>query len=174
LVSGGEDLAAAIRRIEVSRERVVVQLIVPVARRLMVEQLPPSDRLELHEGGATLVILTRLTWRGGAKRAVAPPGAVAIEAPRLDRALTKALVRAEAWKAHMLGDSATTAAALAAAEGVTQQYVHNLLPLAFLAPDLKRAILEGRTPAGLSLQALVKGDGALAWGDQRAAWRALE
>ena len=50
----------------------------------------------------------------------------------------------------------------------------NLIKLAFLAPDLQQAILEGRQPAGLTLQALIEADLPPAWADQRTWAEALE
>ena len=47
-------------------------------------------------------------------------------------------------------------------------YERNLIKLAFLAPDLQAAILEGRQPPTLTLQALIAADLPLAWPDQRA------
>lgn len=170
LIGEDEALARALRRVEVSKDRVVVQLALDGDRHPLVEALPATDQLEIHEHGATLLIPARLKRRGGAKRVVGPAGSAAIEAPRVDPALIKALVRAEAWKAALLQSDGKTIADLAAVEKITQQYIHNLLPLAFLAPDLKRTILDGRTPPDLTLQALVKAEAPLAWADQRALW----
>jgi hypothetical protein len=39
--------------------------------------------------------------------------------------------------------------------------------LAFLAPDLKQAILDGRLPPGLSLQRLMRGELPVSWEAQR-------
>lgn len=46
-------------------------------------------------------------------------------------------------------------------------YDRMVLRLAFLAPDIQRAILEGRQPNGLNLEALKKLDIPLAWSQQR-------
>jgi site-specific DNA recombinase len=50
-------------------------------------------------------------------------------------------------------------------------YERRLLCLAFLAPDIQRDILEGRQPAGLSLQRLILGGIPASWDDQRAEFR---
>ena len=42
-----------------------------------------------------------------------------------------------------------------------------ILRLAFLAPDLQRAILEGRQPRDLTLAHLIEGDIPLLWSEQR-------
>ena len=39
--------------------------------------------------------------------------------------------------------------------------------LAFLAPDIQQAIVEGRQPAGLTLKHLLKETVPLAWSEQR-------
>ena len=44
--------------------------------------------------------------------------------------------------------------------------------LAFLDPALKRQILEGKQPAGLTLQGLMTNPIPLAWSEQQALYRA--
>ena len=46
-------------------------------------------------------------------------------------------------------------------------YERSILRLAFLAPDIQRAILEGRQPHHLNLETLKKVQIPLAWSDQR-------
>lgn len=47
-------------------------------------------------------------------------------------------------------------------------YHRSLAQLAFLAPDIQTAILEGRQPAGLTLESLLDKTLPVAWSDQRA------
>ena len=47
-------------------------------------------------------------------------------------------------------------------------YERNLRRLAFLSPEIQRDILEGRQPAGLTLQALLRAEAPLGWREQRA------
>lgn len=56
---------------------------------------------------------------------------------------------------------------IAEAEGVTQTYVIRLLRIAFLAPDLKRAILDGAQSDRLTLEDVMRNDLALEWSEQR-------
>jgi hypothetical protein len=58
---------------------------------------------------------------------------------------------------------------LALREGKTDRSIRMTLSLAFLAPDIATAAVEGRLPRGYGLKRLV--DLPLAWPDQ---WRALE
>ena len=48
-------------------------------------------------------------------------------------------------------------------------YDRNILRLAFLAPDIQRAILDGRQPLDLNLEKLKKMEIPLAWSQQRQA-----
>ena len=57
--------------------------------------------------------------------------------------------------------------ALAAEEDVGQTYASRVIRTAFLAPDLKRAIMIGAQPRGLTLQRIVAGDMPVAWEEQR-------
>ncbi len=54
------------------------------------------------------------------------------------------------------------------AKAPSNVYERKLCGLALLAPDLQRLILEGRQPAGLDLNALIRSDAPLAWADQEA------
>jgi hypothetical protein len=60
-------------------------------------------------------------------------------------------------------------AEIARAEGIGRRYVANLIPLAFLAPDIVASILSGTQPVELTTQELTKRvDLPLDWADQRA------
>ncbi len=63
----------------------------------------------------------------------------------------------------------TALADLHDARSPADSYIRRLTPLAFLAPDIQRAILEGRQPPGLTLQQLISKPLPLAWIDQRRA-----
>ena len=51
--------------------------------------------------------------------------------------------------------------------GVDDPYLRKLTDLAFLAPDIQRAILEGRQPIDLRLADISSRDLPLNWQDQR-------
>lgn len=81
--------------------------------------------------------------------------------------LTRALVQGEAWKRRLLGRKALTIADIARQENVRAAHCDRLIRLAFLAPDLKLAILEGRAPPGLMLERLKETGIPDDWADQR-------
>jgi hypothetical protein len=160
----------AIRRIEVGRRQVTVRLTdalgdVEDTRR----RLPPTDVLDQSGDEVVLTISAGMRWRGGAKVAIGPEGAPAIEAKRIDLPLLRALVKAEAWRAQLEATGATMNA-LADGEGVNRVYAQRVVRLAWLGPDLKRSILEGTTPTGMTLKRLLQEDIPLVWADQRR-WR---
>ncbi|MFI4933792.1 MAG: recombinase family protein [Caulobacterales bacterium] len=157
-----------IRRIEVGRRRLVIELdmqALPGDPPI----LPTTDQLSHHAGMAKLTIAASMRWRGGAKVAVGPGGEAAVDAPRVDLPLLRALIKAEAWKAELLRGGVTMDG-LAGREGVHRGYAQRVLRLAWLSPTLKRSILEGTAPAGLMLRRLLQEDIPLAWVDQARAF----
>lgn len=54
-----------------------------------------------------------------------------------------------------------------AREAVGSPYDRNILRLAFLAPDIQRAILDGRQPLHLNLETVKKIAIPLTWSEQR-------
>jgi hypothetical protein len=131
-------------------------------------RLAPGDQVTTDEAGIWITIPARFTRRSGTLVAINPTGGNAIARIRHDRALVTALVRAEAWKRRLLSGTVTRLEELAREEGVTASYVTRVMRVAFLAPDLKRAILDGVQPAGLTLQRVQDQEMPLAWERQRA------
>ena len=82
--------------------------------------------------------------------------------------LLDALGDAHRWLDELLSDPLQTLESLALREGKTERSIRMTLSLAFLAPDIVKAAVEGRLPRGYGLKRLV--DLPMAWPDQ---WRAL-
>lgn len=83
-----------------------------------------------------------------------------------DRVLIRNLMKARDWFAALTrGESYTE---IAAREGVATQRIQQLLPLAFLAPEIVQRIAEGRQPVGLTTEWLITTDLPVCWHDQRA------
>jgi site-specific DNA recombinase len=68
-----------------------------------------------------------------------------------DPALFKSIARAHRWFEELASGRATSLAAIASREGVTDRYVARLIRLAFLAPTIVEAIAERGTLADLRL-----------------------
>jgi site-specific DNA recombinase len=82
--------------------------------------------------------------------------------------LIEALRDARRWLDELLSDSLLTLEALALREGRTARSIRMTLSLAFLAPKIVKAAVDGRLPRGFGLKRLV--DLPMAWPDQ---WRTL-
>jgi site-specific DNA recombinase len=85
------------------------------------------------------------------------------------RAETRAtLVRSVAlgrlWLSRIVDGTVTGPDAIAAREGCSPRHVTRILSLAFLAPDLVKAAIEGRLPRGVGVTRLV--DPPIAWSRQ--------
>ena len=86
-----------------------------------------------------------------------------------DASLIKALVKAHEWFGMLKSRSVQSITDLANIENVQRTYPSRIIPLAFLAPDIVEAILDGRQPIELSLDRLLASMPLpLDWRDQRA------
>jgi DNA invertase Pin-like site-specific DNA recombinase len=111
---------------------------------------PADDR------GQHLMLLTvraRLKRTGIEMRMVVDDGS---EPATVDGTLVRLLVRAHAIRARLLQDPSLTLREISAEEGVVSSYVSRLIRLAFLAPDIVTAILNGRHPAQLTANRLME------------------
>ena len=85
-----------------------------------------------------------------------------------DHALIKLLADARNWMRRLLDGEVTSIRALARDLDLDHRHVTRALPLAFLAPDIIRSILNGRQPAELTITSLKRLDPLpMRWDDQR-------
>jgi len=111
----------------------------------------------------TRFIALRMKRRGVEKRLIIE-GAEAM--PRVPNAsLLKAIARAHRWFEELVSGRATSLAAIASRQGVTDRYIARLIRLAFLAPKIVEAIAERGALADLKLTPHV--DLPLDWTMQR-------
>jgi site-specific DNA recombinase len=82
--------------------------------------------------------------------------------------LIEAIRDAHRWLDELLSDPRLTLESLASREGRTVRSIRMILSLAFLAPEIVKAAVEGRLPRGFGLKRLI--DPPMAWPDQ---WRTL-
>jgi len=86
-----------------------------------------------------------------------------------DPRLIRCVVQAHAWLNDLKLGRVATLLDIARKEGVSDHQISQVLPLAFLAPDITEAILAGRQPPELTAETLIKRiDLPLHWDDQRA------
>ena len=87
---------------------------------------------------------------------------------RHDPTLIKVIAKAHRWFDDLVSGRVTSIATIASKAGVSDGYVGNILPLAFLAPDIIDAIIAGHQPADLTAERLIKHTNLPAdWNEQR-------
>jgi len=158
-------LTALIERIDVGTNRIDIH-IRPTGLGAL---LDPAAALSPNATGGetqTLSVLVKLRRCGREIRMLVGTDPFATAKP--DRRLIKLLIRARRFNAALAGSDGMPFAALAKQEGVSPSYFTRLVRLSYLAPDITRAILDGRQPRGLTAdKLLVQSRLPLAWHDQR-------
>jgi hypothetical protein len=115
------------------------------------------------------VIPTCIRRRGVEMQLILQNGENGESDARIDPPLVIAIVRARRWFEQVASGEAQSFAEIARAEGIGRRYVANLIPLAFLAPDIVASILSGTQPVDLTTEVLTKrADLPLDWAEQRA------
>ena len=132
---------------------------------LDVDNEPHADAANVDDT-LTIHIPARLKRCGMEMRLVIPVGGPIDPMPRPDKTLIRALIRAHHWKEKLVSGKAPSIHALANQEGVSERYLSRVLRLAFLAPDITEAILDGYQPPELGLERMLRRV-PFAWGEQR-------
>ena len=104
------------------------------------------------------------------RREILLPAAIQPQHARPIRSETRAtlvasIARARRWLNELVSDSTATAESIAKREGCSIRKVNMTISLAFLAPDLVKAAIEGRLPRGMGVARLV--DMPVEWSRQR-------
>ena len=114
----------------------------------------------LSKDGRTMTVHIPITLRhqGGRKQVVTPAGATPWipTRSRVDNTIVKAIVRAHRWRDMLESGRYATVRDLAKAESINESYLGRILRLTLLSPTLTEAILEGKQPAALELDDLLK------------------
>jgi site-specific DNA recombinase len=156
-----------VRRIEVEAQALRLILQRSKVARAVLGAFAPH---ETDDGLVVLNLPIRCRLRGGRTWITPPPGFKARIRPRRDATLIRGLRDAHRIAAS-IGWSSTDGSIHSQSEKApASQYQRKICRLAFLDPDLQRAILTGTQPQGLTLDQLVHGEVPLAWPDQRRAF----
>ncbi len=86
--------------------------------------------------------------------------------PQRDPALIKALARAHIWFRRHTGETPISTDQIAKQDKQDPSYVGKIMRMAFLSPELTEAVLEGRQPPGLTIEAILSGIPA-DWAEQQ-------
>jgi site-specific DNA recombinase len=143
------------RRITVHRERVDIEISGRGLRAFL--QGMPTEAAATVEPDHPLLLSfpTRLCRISQGKRLVIDAAPKPGMPGRPDPKLIKLLLRAHHLKEKLRANPGTPIADPATQEKLSPSYVALLLRLTFLAPDITRAILEGRQPGSFTAQKLV-------------------
>ena len=148
-------LRAAVTRVQVHSDRVDVTIDqMGVALWLNAQDQrfahPRADGRERRL--MVLTIPARLKRTGIEMRIVVEDGS---EPANVDPGLVRLLVRAHAIRARLVEEPSLPLKEIAAEQGISSSYITRLFRLAFLAPDLVTAILNGRHPPQLTANRLM-------------------
>jgi site-specific DNA recombinase len=156
-------LTALINRIDLQPDRVDVHIRTERLATLLGTAPPVGAGSE-----ATFVLSVAASLRRTGKQiTMRIDGADAFRA-KPNPSLIKLIVRAHLFEAKLLQSRGGKFAELARREELNRSYYSRVVCLAYLAPDITRAILEGRQPPGLSAARLIEHSGLpVTWPEQR-------
>ena len=155
-------LQSILSRIEIGDTTLTFTVSLAPLREVLKLPVLSPDEPQTH----AIVVPARITKRGVEQKLIIGGGVMA-PIPR-DEILVKAVARAYSWFEDIRTRRVNDLSELAVRERLTRSYVQAHLALAFLAPSIVGAILEGRQPADLSLKKLMyRTDLAVSWISQR-------
>jgi DNA invertase Pin-like site-specific DNA recombinase len=160
LADRAERLQALVAGIVVREREVEIQM----AEADQMSDAAPGDGLRGEARVIKLPVTVKLT--AGGKSIVTLDGRNPEES-RFDRALLRAVARANHWRELLESGDARSAYDLARLEGCRVSYVQRHLPLAFLAPDIVEAIAAGRQPRSWALSDFIVDKASLSWDGYR-------
>jgi DNA invertase Pin-like site-specific DNA recombinase len=146
-------LRAVVTMVQVHSDRVEVTLDqMGVALRLSGKDQPQSTHPIRDDGVTVLTIPAQLKRVGMEIKLVVDDGS---EPANVDPVLVRLLLRAHAIRARVLDEPSLPLKEIAAEQGISSSYVTRLLRLAFLAPVIVTAILNGRHSPQLTANRLM-------------------
>jgi site-specific DNA recombinase len=152
-------LRTYIARVEVRSDQLVIEL---------------TDTKSNGSKGSRGRNVLKVSWRktdSKRRREILLPMSVAPHAVRPIRSETRAtlvasIARGRRWLNEVITNSTANAESIAARDGCSVRQVNMTISLAFLAPNLVRAAIEGRLPRGIGVERLR--DAPSAWSRQHA------
>jgi site-specific DNA recombinase len=162
-------LLALVQRVDVASDRVIVHLRPHRLAALLDNDLTSAGPRAGHD--EPILSLTQpihLRRAGKEVRMVIDHSDPFALLAKPDPSLIKAIGRAHHYHTPLIKHGSGKFADLAKSEGLNRSYYSRLLRLAYLAPDITTAILEGRQPEGLTATALIEHPHLpLSWPEQR-------
>jgi hypothetical protein len=149
-------------QIEVAEKSITITVSLRSLAKMLNFERVTEDKLANHK----IVVPIRVAKRGVEQKLIV--GADLSTLHLADETLLAAIGRAHVWTEELKAGRVRDLNEIARRHGLPSSYVRAHLPLAFLAPSIISAILEGRQPADLSLKQLMyRTNLALDWAQQR-------
>jgi site-specific DNA recombinase len=166
-----EFLGSVIGRIVVRERSLEITILQPVLREALLgnrsaQFTKQEPFLEKGKNVFKLMIDARVKRCGGEVRLLVPTDSANESPSRPVPSLIKAVARAHRWPEQMINGELKGRLSIARCTGLDERYIGRVLQCALLAPDIVEAILDGRQPADLGVQKLLK-DLPLDWTAQR-------
>ncbi|MCP4393005.1 MAG: hypothetical protein GY804_01865 [Alphaproteobacteria bacterium] len=105
--------------------------------------------IQQEKTGRQMAVPMKIKKRGGAAIVILPKGA---QQNNYDQKLISAFAKAYKWQQMLKKDSSLNIRTIAEKENVNTHYVGRMLRLNLVAPDIIKAIVEGKQPRSLKLQ----------------------
>jgi site-specific DNA recombinase len=150
-----ETLRAIIARLDIETGQMTLSLSRDgLCRSLGIANLhhDTDGRSSSERAPATIILPFDVRRRGIESRLVI--GGEKQRPPSVDQRLVDTLARAMNWMQRLTTGATKTTAELAREDGVDDGEISRILPLAFLAPDIVEAIVQGRQPVALTTRYL--------------------
>jgi len=149
-------LRDVIRRIIVHDTGLLMAVVKSALKAVLLGEQPAHDR-KSQQDVFTITIDARVKRCGWEVRLVVPTGSGSQTSARPALPLIKAIARVHRWPEKIVRGEFQSRRSIAQCLKVDQRYAGRILQFAFLAPDIVEAILEGRQPADLTVQKLLRG-----------------
>ena len=154
-----------VTRVEIGEGDIILTL--KPSGRVQFGQIQAPETVRRTEEGAIVITVPGQIRRWRGRSVIARPDLKPMSGVRIDRTMIRGLARAHQFLNDVKAVPARPIAELAAIRKTREPYFRRLAQLAFLAPDIQQAILDGRQPASLCLERLMKKPIPLEWSAQR-------
>jgi len=162
-----EQVASSFTRIVMHDDRIELGINTENSSLDMTRVQHDCDSIIRKGDDVTLVISVSLGRRGAQIEVTATDGKSILTTPLPDQILLRNLAQAHEWRRALNGGEFHSVREIAVAAKCDQRYVRKIMRLAFLAPDIVDAILDGRQPASLHLKQLTDPKLPLDWSSQK-------
>jgi len=161
-------LHALVERVDIRRELVDVSVRLAALPDIVKPELDIRGLATRHDGPIRVLSVPARLRRTGQETKLLIQGTSGPAQRRVDRSLLRLIARAHRFNELVATGAGLTVTELASQAGVGRSYFARVFRLSLLAPEITKAIVQGRQPFELSAIKLIgAGQLALRWSDQR-------